>query len=184
MFEPVELDGGVVVRLLADGDGPALAAAYTRNREHLAPWEPARTADFFTAAWHERDVAGALTRLEAGTLIPLVIEAGGGDDSGEIVGRLNLSDLVRGVFQNANLGYWVDGRLNGRGLATTAVGIALHHARAAGLHRVQAGTLVHNLASQRVLERNGFERIGLTRRYLRIAGEWQDHVLFARLLED
>lgn len=183
MFEPVELDGGVVVRLLAPGDGPALAEAYTRNREHLAPWEPERTREFFTAAWHERDVAGAMARLEAGTLVPLVL-AVGEEEGAEIVGRVNLSDLVRGVFQNAHLGYWVDGRLNGRGLATTAVGVALHHARTAGLHRVQAGTLVHNLASQRVLERNGFERFGLARRYLRIAGEWQDHVLFERLLED
>ncbi|MGW9167556.1 GNAT family N-acetyltransferase [Agromyces sp. NPDC055658] len=182
MLEPVELDGGVVMRLLAPGDGPALAAAYERNREHLAPWEPLRTPEFFTTSWHERDVAGAVLRLEAGALIPLVLAAG--DEGAEIVGRVNLSDLVRGVFQNAHLGYWVDGRLTGQGLATTAVGIALHHARAAGLHRVQAGTLVHNLASQRVLERNGFERFGLARRYLRIAGEWQDHVLFERLLED
>lgn len=183
MFEPVEVDGGVVVRLLAADDGPALAAAYARNRVHLAPWEPARSPEFFTTDWHERDVAGAMLRLEAGTLVPLVL-ASGEEAGAEIVGRVNLSDLVRGVFQNAHLGYWVDGRLSGRGLATTAVGIALHHARTAGLHRVQAGTLVHNLASQRVLERNGFERFGLARRYLRIAGRWQDHVLFERLLDD
>jgi ribosomal-protein-alanine N-acetyltransferase len=46
------------------------------------------------------------------------------------------------------------------------------------LHRVEAGTLVHNAASQRVLERNGFVRYGLAPQYLRIAGRWQDHVLF------
>ena len=47
-----------------------------------------------------------------------------------------------------------------------------------GLHRVEAGTLVHNVGSQRVLERNGFVRFGLAPQYLRIAGRWQDHVLF------
>jgi ribosomal-protein-alanine N-acetyltransferase len=50
-----------------------------------------------------------------------------------------------------------------------------------GLHRVEAGTLVHDAGSQRVLERNGFTRYGLAPQYLRIAGRWQDHVLFQRL---
>ncbi|GAA1787430.1 GNAT family N-acetyltransferase [Agromyces lapidis] len=179
MFDAVELDDGVVMRLLAAGDGPALAAAYSRNREHLAPWEPLRTPEFFTPAWHHRDVAGAIARIHAGTSVPFVLAQGE-----QIVGRVNLSDLVRGVFESAHLGYWVDERFVGRGLATTAVGVALHHARAAGLHRVQAGTLVHNTGSQRVLERNGFERFGLARRYLRIAGEWQDHVMYERLLDE
>jgi ribosomal-protein-alanine N-acetyltransferase len=51
------------------------------------------------------------------------------------------------------------------------------------LHRLQAATLMHNTASQRTLIANGFERIGSAPKYLRIAGEWQDHFLFQRLLE-
>jgi ribosomal-protein-alanine N-acetyltransferase len=51
----------------------------------------------------------------------------------------------------------------------------------AGLHRLEAGTLTDNIASQRVLERNGFERIGLAPRYLHIAGRWRDHILFQRI---
>jgi ribosomal-protein-alanine N-acetyltransferase len=179
MRDPVELDDGIVVRLLADGDGPALAEAYRRNREHLAPWEPERSEGFFADAVHVRDARAQRERYDAGTAVPLVLA-----DGDEIVGRVNLTDIVRGAFQNANLGYWVDHRLTGRGLATMAVGVALHAAREAGLHRVQAGTLVHNAASQTVLARNGFERFGLARRYLRIAGEWQDHAMFERLLED
>lgn len=196
MLQPIELDAGVVLRPIAPGDGAALADAYRRNRAHLAPWEPDRTPDFFLASVQEREVAASLRRLAEGRAIPLVLVQGengeglgaGEGDSGDgalrIVGRVNLSDIVRGVFLNANLGYWIDGELQGRGLATAAVGAALHHARLAGLHRVQAGTLVHNLGSQAVLERNGFERFGLAPRYLRIAGEWRDHVLFQRLLED
>ena len=53
-----------------------------------------------------------------------------------------------------------------------------------GLHRVQAGTLLHNRGSQRVLERNGFTPIGVAPRYLHIAGRWQDHLLFQRLADD
>ncbi|WP_240665809.1 GNAT family N-acetyltransferase [Agromyces sp. LHK192] len=178
-IHPIELDDGIVLRAIAADDGPALAEAYARNREHLAPWEPLREPEFFTAAVHERGAAADVRRLREGTAIPLVL-----DDGDRIVGRVNLSDIVRGAFQNVHLGYWVDASLQGRGLATASVGIALHHARSAGLHRVQAGTLLHNTASQRVLEQNGFERFGTAPRYLWIAGEWQDHVLFQRLLED
>ena len=52
-----------------------------------------------------------------------------------------------------------------------------------GLHRLQAETLVHNVRSQKVLEKNGFSRYGLAQKYLKIAGEWQDHIMFARILE-
>ena len=56
--------------------------------------------------------------------------------------------------------------------------------REVGLHRLEAGTLLHNVASQRVLTKCGFERIGAARSYLHIDAAWQDHVLFQRLLND
>ena len=114
--------------------------------------------------------------------MPLVL-----DDpaAGRIVGRFTLSGIVRGPFQSANLGYWVDGALNGRGLATAAVAGVVRTARdELGLHRLQAAVLPRNAGSRRVLERNGFERIGFAPRYLKIAGRWQDHDLFQVLLHD
>ena len=78
----------------------------------------------------------------------------------------------------------MDGACTGRGVATAAVAHVVAACARDGLHRLQAGTLLHNAASQAVLQRNGFERIGVARRYLRIAGTWQDHVLLERLLED
>jgi ribosomal-protein-alanine N-acetyltransferase len=52
------------------------------------------------------------------------------------------------------------------------------------LHRLEAGTLLDNLASQRVLENNRFTRIGVARKHLLLGGEWRDHVLFERLADD
>jgi RimJ/RimL family protein N-acetyltransferase len=52
------------------------------------------------------------------------------------------------------------------------------------LHRVEAATLVGNVPSQRVLEKNGFERIGLARRLLRIGSDWRDFFLYERLADD
>lgn len=175
-----DLPARVVLRLLHRDDGPALAAAYTRNREHLEPWEPARPEQFFEAAYHAERIPVELLAHGSGRGVPLVLER-----DGEVVGRVNLSDIVLGAFRNAHLGYWVDASLAGRGVMTAAVEAACAHARDdLGLHRVQAATLLHNAASQKVLARTGFERIGTAPSYLRIAGRWQDHALFQRILHD
>ncbi|MEU2199281.1 GNAT family N-acetyltransferase [Isoptericola sp. NPDC019482] len=179
-FRPTALPAGVTLRLLHPDDGPALAAAYTRNREHLAPWEPVRPPEFFDAGRQAELVATELRSHEDGRSTSLVLER-----AGELVGRVNLSDIVHGAFCSTHLGYWVDASLAGRGVMTAAVEAVCAHARdVLGLHRVQAATLLHNAASQTVLARTGFERIGTAPSYLRIAGRWQDHVLFQRILHD
>ncbi|MFE7406555.1 GNAT family N-acetyltransferase [Isoptericola sp. NPDC057559] len=177
---PADLPDGVVMRLLRRGDGPALAAAYARNRDHLTPWEPERPAAFYEADYHAERIPVELLSHGSGRSAPLVLER-----DGDVVGRVNLSDVVLGAFRSAHLGYWVDAALAGRGIMTAAVEAACTHARDdLALHRVQAATLLHNEASQRVLARTGFERIGTAPRYLRIAGRWQDHALFQRILHD
>lgn len=173
------LAGGVAIRPVRPGDGAALARGYARNREHLAPWEPVRPESWFTAVGQEEQVARLLEGRDTGTTLPWLIL-----DGDEAVGAMTVSGIVRGPFLSGNLGYWVDGALNGRGIATAAVAHVLAGCAAESLHRVQAATLVHNAASQTVLRRNGFDRIGLARRYLRIAGQWQDHLLFERILDE
>ena len=107
------------------------------------------------------------------------------DEDGTVAGRITLSEIVKGPFQSCSMGYWLAEDRTGRGLATQAVAAAVVHAfTEMGLHRVEAATLLSNTASQGVLARNGFEKFGLARRYLKIAGEWQDHVRFQRLAED
>ncbi len=178
---PARLGDDVVLRIARKGDGEALAAAYTRNREHLAPFEPERTPHFYDPAGQERSLAAQLTEHRAGRAVPLLMVA----DDGAVVGRVNVSTIVRGAFDSASLGYWVDAERAGQGLMTAALGVVVDHARdELGLHRLEAATLVDNLASQAVLRHHGFVRYGLAERYLRIAGRWQDHVLFQRILHD
>jgi len=103
-------------------------------------------------------------------------------DDGEPAGWVGLSNIVRGPLQSAIVSYWMDQAHTGRGLASAAVGEVVEHAFGElEMHRLEAGTLIDNVASQRVLEKNGFERYGLAPRYLLIAGEWRDHILFQRL---
>lgn len=164
----------MTTRLVALEDAPPLAELLRRNREFLAPWEPIRPDDYFTVDGQRRAIQEALERCENGTGVAHVIL-----DRGDIVGRVTLSNIVRGPFQSCSLGYFVGSAHNGRGLATAAVRDIIRVAfDELGLHRIEAGTLVHNVASQRVLERNGFVRFGVAPAYLNIAGRWQDHALY------
>jgi [ribosomal protein S5]-alanine N-acetyltransferase len=105
-------------------------------------------------------------------------------DAGEPAGAASLSNVSRGFLQSAVVSYWIDEAHGGRGLASAAVaGLVQHAFGELGLHRLEAGTLVDNVRSQRVLEKNGFERFGLAKRYLLIAGAWRDHVLFERIAD-
>ncbi|WP_102192116.1 GNAT family N-acetyltransferase [Microbacterium aurantiacum] len=174
------LDAEHILRPVHTGDGAALARAYTANRAHLAPWEPTRSEDFFTSEQQERHVAVCVEDAAAGRGVRFVIES----DDGEIRGRVNLNNIVRGAFWSADLGYWIDASRLHRGLGSHAVDrIAMYAGKELRLHRLQAATLLHNIGSQRVLTGNGFERIGMAPSYLKIAGEWQDHLLFQRIFE-
>jgi [ribosomal protein S5]-alanine N-acetyltransferase len=165
-----------LIRPIRRVDCAELAALYLVNRDFLAPFEPARPPEFFTADG-QRD---RLQRQLDGETHPFAIL-----DDGAIAGTINLFGIVRESLQSGVIGYWVDGARNGRGLATRAVGEMLAYAfEELDLHRIEAATLVDNVPSQRVLEKNGFERIGLARRYLRIDDEWRDFLLFQRLADD
>jgi ribosomal-protein-alanine N-acetyltransferase len=158
-----------LIRPLVPDDAEELLALRVANREFLAPFDPFRDDEFFTLE---------AQRARMGEHSYAIL------DGAAIAGTISLSNVVRGPFQSANVGYWVDEARNGRGLASRALAAMVDEAFGpVGLHRLEAGTLVDNIASQRVLEKNGFERIGLARRYLHIGGDWRDHVLFQRVAD-
>ncbi|WP_166996642.1 GNAT family N-acetyltransferase [Paramicrobacterium fandaimingii] len=166
------------VRILRLSDADELSRLVTANGDFLAPWEPHRSSSYPTPEGQRLEIERAIGAFDSGTGVPFAILGG----AGEIVGRITLAGIVRGAFLSASIGYWVAEAANGRGLATDAVGATVRYAfDELGLHRVEAATLVHNAASQRVLEKAGFTRYGRAPEYLRIAGMWQDHVLFQRL---
>jgi ribosomal-protein-alanine N-acetyltransferase len=164
----------ITTRLVTLDDAPALGELLRTNRDFLAPWEPIRDDGYFTDDGQRALIRTALERYEEGASVPHLIL-----DSGRVVGRVTLNTIVRGPFQTCSVGYWLGAADNGRGVATAAVHAIKRLAfEDLGLHRIEAGTLLHNLRSQRVLERTGFVRFGLAPQYLKIAGEWQDHVLY------
>jgi ribosomal-protein-alanine N-acetyltransferase len=165
-------------RLVTLDDAPALAELQRANRDFLAPWDPARDDSWFTADVQRAIIRTARAEHEQGRCLPHVIL----DEAGRVAGRITLSGIVRGAFQSCSMGFWLDEAHGGRGLASAAV---RHVTKLAfgelWLHRIQAETLPHNVRSQRVLERTGFTRFGMAPAYLKIAGRWQDHVMWQLL---
>ncbi len=160
------------IRPLVEADARALLELRVANRAFLAPFEPERPESFFTLAT-QSEVARNPDGLRFAIL-----------DGGALAGTISLSNVSYGSFRSANVGYWVSADRNGRGLATRAVAELVERAFGElGLHRLEAGTLVDNIGSQRVLEKNGFEQVGLARKYLHINGAWRDHLLFQRVDE-
>ena len=174
------LPDGYRVEPLSLDHAPGLTAAYRRNREHLGRWDPDRTADFYTVAGQEQEIRQRLELQERGQFALWTLFGPDGD----VVGRANIQNIVRGPMQGGVLGYWVDKDHTRRGLATAAVEHLEGTALDLGLHRLEAGTMVENLASQRVLEARGFERYGLAPKLLFLNGAWRDHVLYQKILHD
>jgi ribosomal-protein-alanine N-acetyltransferase len=101
---------------------------------------------------------------------------------GVLVGRITLNNILRGPLQSCFVSYWVAADHVRKGIATRALRLALDVAFSElSLHRVEAFTQVSNKASQLVLERNNFQRVGVLGRHIHIAGRWRDEFLFERI---
>jgi len=116
----------------------------------------------------------------SGMLAPYLIED---TRTGELLGGFTLHHLDR-MRDSVELGYWLFPEARGRGVATRAVRAGAEHALANGIYCVEAHVRVGNDASERVLERAGFEREGVRRRFLRYRGRRVDATLFTRLAPD
>jgi ribosomal-protein-alanine N-acetyltransferase len=170
-----------VTRPIAETDLAEYTALLVRNREHLRPTDPARPESYWTEEGQAAVISTLLAQGEAGTTVGHVIL----DGEGAIAGRITLNEVVRGPLQSASVGYWISADREGQGLVSAALSELVRHAfEELGLHRLQAGTLVDNERSQRVLARAGFVRFGMAPKYLKIAGRWQDHLLFQLLAHD
>jgi len=115
-----------------------------------------------------------------GTMLPFVISYGG-----RVAGQLDVSNVVHGVLRSCTVGYWVDSAVAGRGIATTALALAIDHCfTTVGLHRVEVDIRPENAASLRVVEKLGLRREAYHERFLDIAGGWRDHIGFAITVEE
>ena len=106
-------------------------------------------------------------------------------ETNEITGSIGLSQIFRGGFQNAYLGYYLGEKFAGKGFASEAIALIVKFAfDDLKLHRLEANIQPHNLASIAVVKKNGFLKEGFSPKYLYIDGTWRDHERWAIINED
>ena len=158
---------------------PQVAAFYRRNAVHLAPWDPPSPPGVATETFQRGRLRNATAEMAAGTAcrwwLQLQVEPT------IVVGSVSLTQIARGAFQNAMLGYAIDCEHEGLGLMREALQVVITHAFSAefNLHRIQANVRPENVRSIGIIRRLGFEQEGLALQYLFINGAWRDHVMFA-----
>ncbi len=177
---PPRLSGDrIQATLVVEDDAAALLDFHRRNRDHLRPWAPPAPTGFLTAQYWQRWTAASRPLYDQDLAVRLVIR-GRTEPKGAVLGQISLSQIQRGPFQSALLGYQSDERVQGQGLMTEALRLVVDFALGPlGLHRIGANHLPENERSARLLARLGFEIEGYAKSYLFINGAWRDHVLTA-----
>jgi [ribosomal protein S5]-alanine N-acetyltransferase len=167
------------LRSIAEADRAEFARVHRVSEAHFRPWSPGHDGsadDLFDREL--RKLASPRRHVR------WVGEVAGG----RLVGFFNLGEIVRGVFQNAYASWAVSADATGRGYATEGVwalfDLAFSVERGLGLHRVQANVIPENERSVRLAERVGMRREGKAERYLKIAGAWRDHWMYAKTAEE
>jgi ribosomal-protein-alanine N-acetyltransferase len=155
---------------------------YIRNREFLEKWEPVREEEFYTAEYHRNDLKGELDRIKNGQSLRLWILKK--EDINNIIGNIGYSNIVRGCFQSCHLGYKLDRQNVNKGFITEALNTSIDYVfNKLKLHRIEANVIPDNYPSIRVLEKLGFYNEGISKKYLKINGKWQDHIHMVLLNE-
>ena len=166
--------GDVNLRLVRVRDAKKLERLILGNREWLRPWEatnPHGSNSFDIKA----QVRGLLKQLKEDQGFPFVIEY-----RGEVVGQLNVANVLFGSVSSAMLGYWIAPNFAGKEITPTAVALAIDYLfNIVGLHRVEIDIRPENTASLRIVEKLGLRFEGLKERFIHINGDWRDHYIFA-----
>jgi ribosomal-protein-alanine N-acetyltransferase len=145
------------------------------SRGFLTPWEPTWAEDELTRPAFRYRLRRYAEDMREGRGFPFFVFRRNDET---LVGGINVSRVQRGVAQMCSIGYWVGESHQGRGYTSEAVNAVVGYCfDDLGLHRVEAACQPHNAASRRVLAKVGFTEEGFARRYLKIDGDWRDHVL-------
>ncbi|TNE59550.1 MAG: N-acetyltransferase [Alphaproteobacteria bacterium] len=173
---------GVYLRYPAMSDYVSWAALRHESHDFLQPWEPTWPVDDLTRPSYRRRLRRYAKDIKEDLGYPFFIFRNRDD---ALLGGCNVSNVRRGISQACSLGYWMGKPYAGSGLMTAAVrALVPYILNDLRLHRIEAACLPSNEPSKRLLTRVGFSQEGQARRYLKINGEWRDHVLFAILSDD
>lgn len=169
----------IFIRFLEEADAEALLDFQVRNKDPIQRTSPSFEEGYYTLEYTRSHIRRSeeQRQKDEGYSFGIFLKK-----SGELIGTVSLFHFLRGPLQKCMIGYSMDERHSGKGYTTQAVRLAVNYAfTELKLHRVEAGAMPSNIASQRVLEKAGFHREGIERRGVKINGRWEDHQIFAIL---
>ena len=174
----------VVLRPLVAQDFNGWSEVRRRNGEWLTQWEPMRLTHHPDPETNREVFAarcGARERERlAGTHYAFGIFV-----DGAFAGEINLNNVVRGAFQSATIGYWIDKSRAGRSLMSEAVVVLAQYAfEEMRLHRLEICIIPRNVNSRRVMEKLDIRTEGIAERFLEINGVWEDHIRYGITFEE
>ena len=162
------------LKLLTPEYAEDMCTYYINNKERLREFEPARNEDFYT----ERSQRNILIEGYKQYLNGISIAFGIFRDR-ELIGRIQCSNIVEGIFKNGIVGYSIDKYHEGKGYMKEALQLFIEYAfEEMELHRLEASVLVDNEKSKGVLKACNFKELGLNEKYLYINGKWRYHITY------
>jgi ribosomal-protein-alanine N-acetyltransferase len=170
----------IIIKSLEQSDALELFAFELQNKLFFERIGLARGDNYYDYNNFNIIIKGLVEEQEKGLIYMYLIM----DCSRKIVGRINLTSVVRGNFNKAELGYRVSEEHQCKGYATSAVRLVLDEAvNRHKLHRIEAGTSPHNIGSQIVLIKNGFQFTGRYSNFIYQDGKWYDSISFEKILD-
>ncbi|NBT46472.1 MAG: N-acetyltransferase [Actinobacteria bacterium] len=168
--------GAVSLRIIKPRDAKTIERLVLSNREWLRPWE-ATNPHGPTSFDFRNQIRGLLRQMDDHSGLPFVILY-----EDEIVGQLNVANILHGSVSSCVIGYWIDPDVAGLGITPIAVALAIDYLfNIVGLHRVEIDIRPENKASIRVVEKLGMRLEGVKKGYIHINNDWRDHNIYALL---
>lgn len=171
--------GDVSLRIVRPRDAKNLERLVLSNREWLRPWE-ATNPHGPTSFDFKAQIKALLRQMEANEGLPFLIFY-----KDEMVGQLNVANILHGSVSSCVIGYWVIPQVAGRGITPTAVALVMDYIyNFVGLHRVEIAIRPENKASIRVVEKLGLRLEGVKKNFIHINNDWRDHNIYALTSEE
>lgn len=164
----------LVLKILDSSDSKLVLDYYIRNKKFLLEWEVEKEESFYTEKHLSDRLEKDLEDIKRGSCVRLWILKK--EDPDKVIGTVGFTNIVRGAFLSCYLGYKLDGEEINKGYMTEAIskGIEIMFDEFK-LHRIEANIMPKNIRSMRVVEKLGFYNEGLSKKYLKINGIWEDH---------
>lgn len=170
------------IRTFKEEDAANLTELVVRNKHFWAIHEPLQRQEYYTLDTQYKKILESMHLMRSKREFSFGIYAKG---TKELIGHISLYAIKRLPYSSGFVGYSVDEKVVGKGIATEALAIVLKFAFTdVNIHRVEAYVSPKNVASVRVLEKARLQREGLLRELLFINGVWEDHYMYAIIQDD